>query len=116
MLDHNTAPYDMDDQPDWMCMAVHRADITDAYQKVTDPENELGETCEACFDVVEVEAWDPNPYVEATAKQATLTGLVIDDGHGKRLEGRADAIGILGAETVSHIEEDQSLRLRAGAV
>jgi len=88
-------------------------DITDAWQEATDPENEFGQECTAVFSVEPSErrslpsfAYDDPPDVIAT-----LTGLVVDDGHGPQFHDRAQAVEQLGADAVSRIEDRKAEQL-----
>lgn len=93
------------DKPTWATYADHMTDASDVWQKQTDPENEFGEACTACFEVNSVLGYSSNPAHDGlTVWECTLSGLIVDDGHGLRFLDRPETMWCIGYDAVRRLE------------
>lgn len=92
--------------PAWAIRPDLIADMTDAYNEVTDPENEWGEECLAVFRYEPEEVEPRDPYMRAWFEDFPhLTGIIINDSHGPSYVERENAIRMLGRDVIERVEE-----------
>lgn len=91
--------------PAWAICHDLIADMTDAYNEVTDPQNEWGEECLAVFRYEPEEVEPRDPYAATWYEDfPKLAGIIINDSHGPSYVERENAIQMIGLDVIKRVE------------